>query len=50
MLINIRFFDGIFEIVEFGFDVRVWRFLLNEKVFIVFMSNEKLMAFKLFFL
>ena len=46
MLINIRLSDGILEIVEPGFDARVWRSPPNEKAFIVFMSNEKSMALK----
>lgn len=33
-------FDGMLEIVELGFDARVWRSPPNEKAFIVFMSNE----------
>lgn len=44
MLINIRLSDGILEIVEPGFDARVWRSPPNEKAFIVFMSNEKSMG------
>mgnify|MGYP003533868461 CR=1 FL=1 len=44
MLINIRLSDGILEIVEPGFDARVWRSPPNEKAYIVVMSNAKSMA------